>query len=188
MENWKAIAGYEEHYQVSNLGRVKSLPREWVWGYGAIRRRGELILSPGRKSDGYLSINLVRNGICKNVIIHRLVAKAFLPNPENKREVNHKNGNKGDNRLENLEWCTREENQQHAYATNLHKRTKAVCAASCRRRFSKPVIQLSKDGNELRVFPSENEASRITGVDQRNMNACIHGRAKSAGGFIWKRA
>lgn len=188
MENWKAIEGYEEHYHVSNLGRVKSLAREYRWGRGAIRRQAEKLLSPGRNSAGYSCVNLVVSGISKNVVVHRLVAKAFLPNPEKKKEVNHKNGNKADNRLPNLEWCTREENQQHAYATNLHKKTRVICAEGCRKRFSKPVMQLTKDGKEINVYPSENEAARVTGISQRNMNACIHGRVKSAGGFIWKRA
>jgi len=188
MENWKDIQGYEGIYQISDKGNVKSLPREWVWGNGAVRRRGELILKPGLNSAGYLSINMVTNGTSKNVVVHRLVAKAFIPNPEVKAEVNHINGDKTDNRVENLEWCSREENQQHAYDTNLHKRTRAVCAENCRKLFSKPVMQLTKDGKELNVFPSENEAERLTGINQANINACIHGKAKSAGGFIWKRA
>lgn len=188
MENWKTVKGYAEHYQVSNLGRVKSLPREYRWGYGALRKQGEKILRPGTNSAGYASVNLVVNGISKNVVVHRLVAKAFLSNPDNKREVNHKNGNKTDNRLENLEWCTREENQQHAYATDLHKNTRAICAESCKRRFSKPVNQLSITGEIINSFPSENEAARVTGIHQANINRCINGQMKSAGGYIWKRA
>lgn len=188
METWRAVVGYEGIYEVSDIGRVKSLAREWTWGNGAVRRRGDLILSPGINSRGYSSVNLVTGGVSKNKTVHRLVANEFIPNNEHLPEINHKDGNKQNNAAENLEWATREGNQQHAYNTGLHEHTRLVCAKGCRDRFSKPVIQLSKDGVEIKTYPSENDAARTTGIFQANINKCIHGQAHSAGGFIWKRA
>src|SRR5690349_9031584 len=106
-EIWKDIPGYEDLYQVSNIGRVKSFKR----GKEAVR-----VLS--LKKSGYLYVCLC-NSINKHLRVNRLVALAFIPNPENKSDVNHKNGIKSDNRVENLEWNTPSENRQHAYRAGL---------------------------------------------------------------------
>lgn len=105
-EIWKTIPGYEDYYEVSNLGRVRRIKT----GY---------ILKPSGKE--YLEVCLSKHNKQRYFYIHRLVATAFLPNPENKPEVNHINGKKGDNRVENLEWFTRQENIQHAWKTGLSK-------------------------------------------------------------------
>ena len=110
MEVWKDIAGYEGLYQVSSFGRVKSL-----W-HGR-----ERIRKPHLNHKGYSELNLCKGGNVKGFKVHRLVAEAFIPNPQNKREVNHINGIKADNRVENLEWVTPSENQLHAYNTGLRK-------------------------------------------------------------------
>jgi len=108
-EVWKDVVGYEGVYQVSSLGRVKRV----AGGMGATPGR---ILKPHRRPDGYLTANLCRDGKPKQVRIHRLVAERFLgPAPSPRHEVNHKNGDKTDNRVENLEWVTRSENHTHAY-------------------------------------------------------------------------
>lgn len=123
-EIWKDIEGYEGMYQVSNMGRVKSLTRK-VWNYTKPGR----ILKPGAKENGYLHVGL-SNGLNveKHAHVHRLVAKAFIPNPNNYPEVNHKNMNKADNRVENLEWCTPRYNKAHfrnsPYAKNADKKKK----------------------------------------------------------------
>lgn len=108
-EVWKDIDGYEGVYQVSNMGRIKSLTRK-VWNYTKPGR----ILKPCMKENGYLHVSL-HNGDKheKHAHVHRLVAQAFIPNPENLPEVNHKNFNKEDNRVENLEWCTSRYNKAH---------------------------------------------------------------------------
>lgn len=107
-EIYKDIVGYEGLYQVSNLGNVKSFK------YGKQR-----ILKPGVNKCGYLNLNLWINSFSKNFKIHRLVAKAFIENIDNKEYVNHINGIKTDNRVENLEWCTASENQLHSYKLGL---------------------------------------------------------------------
>lgn len=117
-EIWKDIEGYEGLYQISNLGRVKSLERE-AWNGQAYHILKCRILKQRLISTGYLMTTMSKNGKAITPLVHRLVAETFIPNPENKPTVNHINGNKTDNRLENLEWCTYSENEQHAWKTGL---------------------------------------------------------------------
>lgn len=117
-EIWKDIEGYEGLYQISNFGRVKSLPKKNGNSY-----QEERILKP-KNNQGYMQVNLYKNKKCKSIVIHRMVAKAFIKNEYNKREVNHIDGNKANNRVDNLEWCTPSENQKHAYRIGLKGRRK----------------------------------------------------------------
>lgn len=117
-EIWKDIEGYEGLYQVSNLGRVKSLDHYASNGVANILYRGKILKL---KDNIYLYANLSKNDIPKRISVHRLVAKAFLPNPDNKLQVNHINGNKKDNRVVNLEWSTQKENVIHGVKTGLRK-------------------------------------------------------------------
>jgi hypothetical protein len=119
IEVWKDIKGYEGHYQISNLGRVKSLSRAVKSRVGVFGTKKEIILKPFKNGDGYLKYKLCINGKEKSVISHRLVANEFLENPLNKPQVNHKNGIKDDNRVDNLEWVTSSENVIHSLANNL---------------------------------------------------------------------
>ncbi len=168
VEQWKDIAGFDGLYQISNFGSVKRLGRN------------ERTLKP-RMCKGYETVCLCKNGIRHNRRINRLVALAFISNPENKPEVNHKDGNKRNNSVSNLEWCTSSENQIHAMRTGLNPMLKNNSV------LSKPVDMLSKSGELLRTFPSFKEAERQTGISRRNIHSCCTGgRCKTAGGFVWK--
>lgn len=122
-EVWKDVSGYEGLYQVSTLGRVKTLGCVREYSDGRVYNYPEKILKQSN-SRGYTTVHFYRDGKRSHgQSVHRLVVDAFLPNPENKVTVNHINGIKSDNRLENLEWATYKENNNHAYSVGLHKGT-----------------------------------------------------------------
>lgn len=134
IEEWKDVVGYEGLYQVSNLGRVKRLPKQLRYEvkdsregfrnqgvYDVVTNLKEKILKNTYVDKGYLAVGLRKDMVTKNIRVHRLVAIAFIPNPENKPEVNHMDGVKGNNRLDNLEWVTGKENNDHALSTGLGK-------------------------------------------------------------------
>ena len=178
-EIWKDIFGYEELYQISNLGRVKSI-------------RKSKILAYKRNKNIYVNVILTnRNKTQKNVKIHRLVAEAFIPNPENKPEVNHINGIKTDNRVENLEWVTASENIQHA----IKMAPQMVKGLNNYNKYSrpKPIMQLIKHGNTIKiinVYHNAKEAQLATGVCSRNILqvASSEPNRHTAGGYIWRFA
>ena len=113
-EIWKEIKGYEGKYQVSNMGRVRSIPHEIVTQWGKYLTKGK-ILTPRVSNTGYLRVHLsITRKTSKTISVHRLVAEAFIDNPFNLPEVNHIDGNKENNSVSNLEWCTGEYNRKHA--------------------------------------------------------------------------
>jgi NUMOD4 motif. len=181
MEKWKDIKGYEGLYQVSNMGNIKSLGR-YVQDRGNTYYIKEKMKIFHAKANDYGRLQLYKNGKPKNVYAHRLVAEAFLPNTQNKKTVNHKNGIKTDNRVENLEWATYSENNIHAIETGLN--------GSEQRRNCKGSIAVEQYDEEMRLIarhPSMREAERNTGVDATSIG---HGIRKGwkYGGFIWKYA
>ena len=123
IEEWRDVKGYEGMYLISNYGNVVSLDRKVKSKNGYRNSKGRSI-TVRKNNFGYLDTRLYKNGTKKSAFIHRIVAEAFLPNPENKPVVNHKNGIKSDNRLCNLEWCTSSENKIHAIQTGLSKNPK----------------------------------------------------------------
>lgn len=167
MENWKAIDGYEGLYQVSNLGRVKSL-----------KCGKERILKPRKHTGGYLLVNLHKDGYQKTVKIHRIVAEAFIPNPNNLETVNHKDEVKTNNTVGNLEWMSRKDNIN--YGTHNKRAGEA---------HSKQVQMFDKfTGELLGTFPSLMKARRVTGIAQQHISSCCLGKLKSAGGYVWRYA
>lgn len=113
-EEWRDVVGYEGYYQVSNLGRVRALDRTVQHAYSGTQSLKGHMLTPFRGSEPYYSVMLSKNGKAKSLRVHRLVATAFVPNPDRLNCVNHKDGNKLNNSASNLEWCTQRRNVQHA--------------------------------------------------------------------------
>ena len=174
-EIWKPIKGYESLYEVSNLGRVKSLPRETNNQFSWC----EIILKPKKSKQGYLNVGLKKDGIYKWFRIHRLVAEAFIPNPNNYPIVNHKDECKDNNDVTNLEWCTYQYNAN--YGSCIQRRVEKQ---------SKAVNQYTKDGVFIRQWKSASEASRELSIYRRNIQMVCYGRPhnRTAGGFIWRFA
>lgn len=175
IEKWRDIEGFDGVYQISSMGRVRSL------------KFGKERILKLNNSNGYLYVFLRKNGKPKNLTIHRLVATYFIPNPENKPEVNHKNCKRDDNRVENLEWCTRKENcnkpltLKNRSGENHPKPTlgkKGVLAIN-----AKPVVQLTKKGEIIYWWNSMTVASERTGISHSSISLCCTGRCKSANGY-----
>ena len=174
-EIWKDIEGYEDDYQVSNLGRVKSLPKKCWNGKGYWFRDGRILI-PIKSKKGYL------NEWCRKRIfkVHRLVANAFIPNPQNLPQVNHIDGDKTNNCVTNLEWVTDGENLLHAYRV-LGRKQKA----GKNHHNSRAVLQL-KDGKIINSFDSLNEATRATGAHHSGISMCCNGKIKKHKGYQWR--
>ena len=175
MEIWKDIKGFEGYYQVSNMGRIKSLDRYVRGNKDSKLHIKERIIKGGIETRGYSFVSLNKNGTRTYARIHRLVAEAFLENPFNKPEVNHIDGNKQNNTVSNLEYCTRTENEQHAYKIGLKK--------------GKTVEMIDKDtGMVIAEYPSVKDAiSRFTDTNNPNhLYACLHVRCKTAYGYKWR--
>lgn len=171
-EIWADIDGYQGMYKISNLGNVLSLERRGKDG----RKVKERLLAKSRDKDGYLAVTLYHNEKpLKSAKIHRLVAQAFIPNPENKAQVNHINGIKEDNTISNLEWNTAKENTTHAIDSQLRKQG-----------LRKGNIEVYKDGVLCNIISSL-EQLRSLGFDHSKVYKCLNGRSKSHKGFTFKR-
>lgn len=171
MEIWKDIKGYEGLYQVSNLGNVKSL------NYNHTNKAKNL--TP-KKNKKYLYVCLYKNNKQYYPTIHRLVAENFIVNPKKLVQVNHIDGNKQNNKVDNLEWCTNLENIQHADKNGLSNRRGKI----------RKVIQLDNDGNRLNEFEAIADALRALGKNVRTteITKCCKGKRKTAFNYKWKYA
>lgn len=169
-EIWKNIKKFNGLYKVSNLGKVKSLISNRILTPATVAYQNT-------KRTGYYVVNLKR----KLYYIHRLVAEAFIPNPNNLPQVNHIDGNKKNNCVENLEWCTNSENIRHAYENNL-----ITTNASTSKKF-KAVKQIDKYTNKtIREWESVIEAAKTLNIGKTCISACCRNKQKTAGGYIWK--
>ncbi len=162
VETFVKIDGFEE-YEVSNLGKVRNM-------------KNGRILKPYLNQSGYLRHCLCENNKRKYLFLHKIIATAFIDNPEEKPCVNHIDENKLNNDLSNLEWCTVKENNIHG------TRMKRIAE-----KLSKKVVQLDLNDNVLNIFESMTQAEQETGTSAGNISRCCNGKLKSAGGFKWRK-
>lgn len=177
MELWKFIPGYEHYYQASTSGKIKSLKRYVHQSNGITRIQNERILKQRKDKDGYLTVELNKNGKRKFCRVNRLIALTFIPNddPIHKTQVNHINEfEKNNNNINNLEWCTPKEN------TNYGTRTERMSKSQ-----SRPVFQYSKEYKLIKKWDSFSQAERKLGINHSNIVACCNRKRNSAGGYIW---
>lgn len=193
-EIWKDISGYEEKYQISNLGRIKSLACK-RWNGFTYANKKEQILKPRLNLKGYLHVCLYDgHKNYKDIEIQRLVAKAFISNPQKLPCVNHKDENPLNNKVSNLEWCDYKYNNNYGnHNLNLSNSKMsnpkhALISIMNGRKNSKAVIQFDLNGNKIHVYPSQMRAAKETNSMQDGISACCRGKQKTHNGYMWKFA
>ena len=174
-EEWKDIKGWEGVYEISNLGNIK-------------RNGKTLKISVWSK---YKVVRLHEKERTKTMYVHRLVAMNFIPNPENKPMINHKDGNKLNNEVSNLEWCTRQENEVHAWTHGMKEKIRITSKenlkiARCFIHTKIPVVQMDLDGNFIKKWDSASDAMKETGIDGSGITKCCRGKLKKTGGYKWQ--
>ena len=187
MEEWKPIKGYEGLYEVSNLGRVKSLNRKILCSNGLIKEIKEKILTPKDNGKGYLNVHLSKNGNHKHLYIHRLVAEAFIPNPNNLPQVNHKDENKSNNCVDNLEWCTAKYNMNYGtHNERVSKNNKGKkMSEETLNKIIKKIMQFTLDGELVKIWDSIKDAT-LNGFNCGAIGRCLKGNLNKHHNFIWK--
>lgn len=178
MEEWKDIKGYEGLYQLSNYGRVKSLLKE-------------IIMKPQLRCN-YYRVRLIKEGVGKNHSVNRLVADAFIDNPDSKPEVGHYDCDTHNNKVNNLYWCTHKENlnnpitlKRYSKHSKGHKKTEETIE-KIKKSLYKSILQFDLKGNLIAKYDSAKEASKITNSNYVSICQCCTGRNKTANGYIWK--
>ena len=179
-EVWKPVVGYEDSYEVSNLGNVRTIDRLDSRGW---RRKGHNC-SLVKRPDNRITVSFCRGNKSRARLVHRVVAEAFIPNPNNLPFINHKDFNPSNNRVENLEWCTVSYNAKYSYDNN-NRRDKMNWKHGKDNANSKAVCAIDKNGNVVFCFDCIMDAERKTGILNSNIVACLKGRHKTAGGYIW---
>lgn len=170
MEIWRDIKGFEGLYQISNYGKVKNV-------------KTNRFLKTYKKSNNYLGVTLYKNNKVYYLSVHRLVAITFIPNPENKPCVGHKDCNRSNNKVENLYWCTYAENNNHPI-TRLARSNTLKGKRPLTKNQPKQIKQYSKQGVLIRIWESATEIGK-NGFNRGNIQACCYGKRKSADGYIW---
>lgn len=179
VEEWRPIAGYEGLYEVSNLGQVRSVDRvldiQRKDGINYTRHWNSKIIKCYKDRYGYLIAPLKKDGIYHSALLHRIIATAFIPNPYNLPEVNHKDENKTNNDISNLEWC------DHLYNTRYGTGQKR---SGMKR--SKPVEQMTLEGLHIRYHKSVKLASKSTGFDKNEISKACRGLRDTFNGYLWR--
>lgn len=172
-EIWKDIEGYEGYYQVSNLGRVRSLD-SLAWNHNGYAPKKGVVLVSRANATGHHTVHLSKDGKSKIQFVHRLVACAFIPNPNNYPIINHKDENPSNNCVENLEWCTHKHNMNYGNRPFIGN-------AKC-------LKQIDKDGIVVGRFRSLAEAARKTGINRGNISSVLNGGKyrHNAGNYKWE--
>lgn len=173
--NWKPIPNYEDVYVISSAGIVKRIKYYDAANIKKYPNGNVLSLRPDK--DGYLKVALTNKGKTETCFVHRLVASTFLDNPNNLPQVNHKNGIKDDNRVENLEWVSRSENIRH--------RIDVLGISLRNKKGSKPVLQYTMDGTFVKEYPSAKEAGRIIQGSQGHISECCRGEKPHYRNYKW---
>ena len=178
---WKDISGYEGKYQVSNTGKVRSL------NYKRTRKSKVLKICTNKK-DGYKRVMLFKNGKYKAYLVHRLVAQAFIPNPNNYPIINHKDENRSNNYYKNLEWCTYEYNNNYGGKNERISKSRKGKCAGVNNYQTRPILMFTLDGEFIKRFNCTTEANEFLGKDKYNksINNCLRGKSKTAWEYIWK--
>lgn len=190
MEIWKDVVGYEGLYQVSNLGRVKSLYREFWCGkdYNILKKYPETILTIWLDNGGYEYVTFTRNSKSKKFKVHRLVGEAFIPNPENKPQIDHIDTIRTNNKVENLRWVTRSENNLNPITLKRYSTTK-MGDKNPFKKIKKKVFQIDNQTNEIvKIWDSAVDAAKGIGADSSNIYRVIYGEKNTCRGYKWKYA
>lgn len=169
MEIWQDIQGYENRYQISNFGNIKSIH---TYKNGT---KKEIYLNPSTRG-GYKYVKLCKNSKGKEYAVHRLVAKYFIPNPDNLPQVNHKDYNRSNNIVDNLEWCTLEYNVLYS---------KDNIAFAVKQSHHKNIYQYDNRGNLVKIWNLIMDIFRELGLNQRQISDCCNGKVKTCGGYVW---
>jgi hypothetical protein len=179
-EIWKDVSNYEGLYQVSNLGRIKSLERKINRKHSTTMLLKEKILKQ-QNMNGYKFVRLSKNNIIKQHFVHRLVAIAFIKNPNNYNEVNHKDEKTNNNYVYNLEWCTHKYNMN--YGTINQRRSKTETKT---KKNGKKIIQYDINNVFIKKWNNQLEIQKQLKIAQPHISNCCKGKRKTAGGYIWK--
>jgi len=188
---WKEIPNTDGLYFANEKGEIKSTSRERYYNAkgikGCYKRNGKILKQP-INNHGYPCVTIkYRNGSQKVIQVHQLIARTFLPNPENKPQINHIDGNKQNNNVSNLEWCTASENLKHAFRTGLNKGSRPFKGKFGKEHFgSKPVIAYNKDGTIYKEYESQCLAAKDLGVNSSHISQCVNGKRNTAYGYLWK--
>lgn len=196
-EIWKPVAGYEGLYEVSSYGRVRSLDRIDSNNHPL---KG-VIIKPYISNSGYLLVGLYKQQKRDRKLLHRLVAEAFIPNPDNKPEIDHINTIKTDNTVflnedgsinydkTNLRWVTKKENMNNPLTKTkmqINARKPSTGKYGKKHHRSKPIIQYDKEGNFIKEWDCANDVERVLGISNKHIGSVCLGKRKSCGGYIWK--